>query len=252
MSCVYVVDDESDLVWSLEKSLSHKGYQVVTASDGVEALRLMHRCRPNVVVLDVMMPQMDGIELCRRMRSDPMLSRVPILFLTIKQAIEDKLEGFGAGCDDYLTKPFDLRELKVRVEALLGRSRLPILEAPVDRLTVGSLSLDLRTFSVTTDSRTVLLTPRQFELLYHLMAHPGEVFSSQRLLREVFGHPPGGGDPATVRWHVKRLREKVEPSPSDPIYIRTIPRWGYTVAQSLPDGGSHFSDSAPVPKTRGR
>jgi len=234
VSCVYVVDDESDLVWSLEKSLSHEGYRVVTASNGVEALRLMHRCRPDVAVLDVMMPQMDGIELCRRMRSDSMLSRVPILFLTIKPAIKDKLDGFGSGCDDYLTKPFDLRELKVRVEALLRRSRLPLLEAPADRLTAGSLSLDLRTFMVTVDGRTELLTPRQFELLYHLMAHPGEVFSSQRLLREVWGHPPGGGDPATVRWHVKKLREKVEPSPSDPIYIRTVPRYGYTIVQPLP------------------
>ena len=105
---------------------------MATASDGMEALRLMHRCRPDVTVLDVMMPRMDGIEVCRRMRSDPMLSRVPILFLTIKQAIEDKLEGFGAGCDDYLTKSFDLRELQVRVEALLSGSQLGSPEAPAD------------------------------------------------------------------------------------------------------------------------
>ena len=134
----------------------------------------------------------------------------------------------------------------MRVEALLGRSRLPILEAPADRLTVGSLSLDLHTFRVSAGGRTELLTPTQFELLYHLMAHPGEVFSSQRLLREVWGHPPGEGSPAAVRWHVKRLREKVEPSPSDPIYIRTIPRWGYTVAGSFPGGSSRVPDSALV------
>ena len=124
MSCVYIVDDEEDLTWSLEKSLSHDGHQGVPASDGVEALRLMHRCRSHVAFLDVMMRQMAGIELSRHVPSDPMLSRVRILFLALKEATKDKLEGFAAGCDDYLTKSFDLSEWQVRVEALLRGSQL--------------------------------------------------------------------------------------------------------------------------------
>jgi len=234
MACIYVVDDERDLTWSLEKSLSHEGHEVVAANDGLEALRLMHRRRPDLVVLDVVMPQMDGIEVCRHMRSDPVLSTVPILFLTVKEDLGDKVKGFEAGGDDYLTKPFDLRELKSRVKALLRRSRgerpfAPTAAAPPIRLTVGSLSLDLRTFKVSAGDKTALLTPMEFDLLYHLMSHAGEVFSSQRLLQEVLGYPPGTGNPALVRWHIRKLREKIEPSPSNPIYILTVPRHGYTI-----------------------
>jgi len=225
MACIYVVDDERDLTWSLEKSLSYEGHEVVAANNGLEALRLMHRQRPDLVVLDVVMPQMDGIEVCRRMRSDTVLSAVPILFLTVKGALKDKVEGFEAGCDDYLTKPFDLRELKSRVRALLRRSRAI---APT-RLTVGSLSLDFRTFKVSAGDKTALLTPTEFDLLHHLMSHAGEVFSSKKLLREVLGYPPGTGDPALVRWHIRNLREKIEPSPSNPIYILTVLRHGYTI-----------------------
>ena len=231
MSCIYVVDDEQDLTWSLEKSLRYDGHEVVTASDGVEALQLMHRRCPDLAVVDVMMPKMDGIELCRHMRSDPTLSTVPVLLLTVKEAIADKVEGFEAGCDDYLTKPFDLRELKTRIEVLLRR-RMHSFPRPVpDRLTVGSLSLDLHTFELTVGDRTVLLTPTAFNVLSYLMSHPGEIFSSQKLLGEVWGYPAGSGNPATVRWHMKNLREKIEPSPSDPVYLCTVARRGYTIPE---------------------
>ena len=124
MARIYVVDDERDLTWLLEKSLSHEGHQVVCANDGREALRLMHQQRPDLVILDVTMPHMDGIEVHRRMRSDPALSAMPVLFLTVKGAtVKDRIEDFEAGRDDYLAKPFDLKELKARIEALLCSSQ---------------------------------------------------------------------------------------------------------------------------------
>ncbi len=130
MAYIYVVDDERDLTWLLEKSLSHEGYQVVCANDGVEALQLMRRQRPDLVILDVMMPGIDGIEVHRRLRSDPALSAVPVLFLTVKgAAVKDRIENFQAGRDDYLTKPFDLKELKARIEALLRQSQSSSPEA---------------------------------------------------------------------------------------------------------------------------
>lgn len=125
MACIYVVDDEKDLTWLLEKSLSQEGHQVVCANDGLEALRLIRQRRPDLVILDVMMPGIDGIELHRRMRSDPVLRAVPVLFLTVKGDVKDQIEDFVAGRDEHLAKPFDLRELKARVEALLYRSQLP-------------------------------------------------------------------------------------------------------------------------------
>ncbi len=230
MACIHVVDDEPDVVWAVERGLVRRGHQVVVAHSGLQALELVRRQRPDLIILDILMPGMDGLEVCRRLRTDPTLASVPILFLTAKGEIEDVIRGFEAGGDDYLSKPFDLRELYARVEALLRRSRpLPGQERP-SKLVVGDLSLDLRTFTLTVKGRTVQLTPVEFDLLLCLMSHAGEVFSSERLLQEVWGYPAGTGDPATVRWHIKNLRAKIEPDPSNPIYIKTIPRYGYTVS----------------------
>jgi len=153
----------------------------------------------------------------------------PILFLTARSKIEDKIEGFEAGADDYLTKPFDLRELELRVRALLRRS-MPS-EAPKTLLEIGPLSLDPRTFKLGVDGKVLLLTPVEFELLYYLMKHAGEVISTERLLQEVWEYPPGTGDPNLVRAHIKNLRSKIEPSPSNPTYIRTISRHGYIISE---------------------
>jgi DNA-binding response OmpR family regulator len=149
--------------------------------------------------------------------------------LTAKGKIEDKIEGFEAGADDYLTKPFDLRELELRVRALLRRS-LPT-EAPKIPLQVGPLSLDPRTFELRVEGKVLLLTPVEFELLYYLMSHAGEVISTERLLREVWEYPPGTGDPNLVRAHIKNLRAKIEPSPDNPIYIKTVSRHGYLISK---------------------
>ncbi len=228
MALILVVDDDRDVAGTIERTLRRRNHEVLVAYSGAQALQLIREQPPDLVVLDIMMPRMDGIEVCQRIRSLPNVASVPILFLTARGKIEDKIEGFEAGADDYLTKPFDLRELELRVRALLRRS-LPS-EAPKTPLEVGDLSLNPRTFELTVKDKTILLTPVEFELVYYLMRHAGEVISTERLLQEVWEYPPGTGDPNLVRAHIKNIRAKIEPSPSNPIYIQTISRHGYVIS----------------------
>jgi two-component system alkaline phosphatase synthesis response regulator PhoP len=229
---ILLVDDEKDLVWAIQHSLSDEGHQVLTAYDGVEALGLARRHHPDLIILDIIMPRLDGLQVCRRLRRDPTLAAVPILFLTVCSTIEDRIKGLDEGGDDYLVKPFDLEELKARVRALLRRARSapeggPGAEGQGPLLVAGLLTLDLHTCQVRVGSETTQLTPTEFNLLHHLMTNPGEVFSSQQLLQQVWGYPPRTGDPGTVRWHIKNLRAKIEPNPAHPVYICTVPRHGY-------------------------
>ncbi len=230
MAHILILDDEPDLVWSVAHSLRFAGHEVLAASDGVAGLGLARRHRPDLVILDVIMPGLNGIEVCRRLRVDPSLHGLPILLLTVKNAIPDKEQGFEAGADDYLAKPFDLRELQLRVQALLRRARPAARASASHRLLAGRLCLDLRTCEVIVDDRRALLTPVEFDLLYHLMNHPGEFFSSDRLLQEGWGYPPGTAAPALVRWHIRNLRRKIEPYPNRPRHIRSVPRHGYTLS----------------------
>ncbi len=227
MARILIVDDEQDLVWSVAHSLRFAGHEVLTASDGAEGLSQARQQRPDVVILDVAMPCLNGIQVCQRLRADPSLDGLPILFLTVKNEIQDKLQGFEAGADDYLTKPFDLRELRVRVEALLRRAQPPSPPDASHCLQAGPLSLDLHTCEVSVEDRSALLTPAEFNLLYHLMNHPAEFFSSDRLLQEVWGYSPGTADPALVRWHMHNLRGKIESHPTSPTYLKSLPRHGY-------------------------
>jgi DNA-binding response OmpR family regulator len=224
-----VVDDDADVADTIKRSLLNRGHLVDVVYDGVEALEAVRKKNPDLIVLDVVMPHMDGIEVCRRLRQDMQTAHVPIIFLTAMGRITDKLEGFEAGADDYLTKPFDIQELEVRVRAVLRRS-LPQVPVQPDVLTVGSLDLNLRTYQVHTGNKVALLTPVEFELLHHLMAHPGEVFSSERLLQEVWEYPAGTGDPALVRMHVKNIREKIEQNPRSPVHLCTVSRHGYKIS----------------------
>lgn len=232
MARILLVDDEQDLVWAVQRSLSDEGYEVLTAYNGVEALAVARRHRPDVVILDIVMPLLDGLQVCRRLRRDLTLATVPILFLTERSAIEDRITGLDEGGDDYLIKPFDLQELKARVRALLRRRRSAPEGGPGPKgqdslLVVGPLTLDLHTCQASVGEKTVQLTPTEFDLLHHLMSHPGEVFSSPHLLQQVWGYPPETADPGLVRWHIKNLRAKIEPDPAHPVYLRTVPRHGY-------------------------
>lgn len=228
MARVLIADDNRDLVRTIARALERAGYQVFTAYSGQEALVRLQERRPDVLILDVVLPDLDGYEVCRRVRSDPELATIPILFLTVKQDIDAVLQGFKAGGDDYLRKPFDLRELQVRLEALLRRAAR--VQPPQQRLQVGTLRLDPSTREAIIGDRRVHLTPKEFELLRYLVLHAGHIVSVDELLQSIWGYPPQAGDPDLVRAHIHNLRRKIEPTPSKPTFIKTIPRYGYLLS----------------------
>jgi DNA-binding response OmpR family regulator len=227
MARIMVVDDDIHVVEVIERSLRRLGHALMVARNGQEAIRLLQGLTPDLVILDIVMPRVNGIDVCRFIRSTPMLANTPILFLTIKEQIEDKIAGFEAGGDDYLTKPFNLNELEVRVRALLRRTANA---SPSGRLQVGPLDVDPHSSEVRVNGSVVDLTSVEFELLYYLVSHAGEVLPTERLLQDVWGYPPGTGNASLVRMHVLNLRRKIEVDPSDPIFLRTVPRHGYTIA----------------------
>jgi DNA-binding response OmpR family regulator len=229
MALILVIDDDDLVSRTLQRALKMYDYQVMTANSGIEGLQLARRHRPDLFILDIMMPGVDGYQVCRQIRGDPLLQDAPVLFLTAKAKDEDKIEGFRAGGDDYLVKPFNMQELELRVKAILRRAGPDkVEEQTVNEVVVGNVVLDCRTFKVTTPYQTVLLTNVQFDLLYHLMSHADQVFNSQQLLQDVWDYPRDTGSPELVRAHIKNLREKIEPSPADPIYIKTIQGHGYS------------------------
>lgn len=227
MAQVLVVDDEEDIVWAVGYALRDDGHSVRMAYDGGAALAMTRHQPPDLIVLDVTMPHMDGFSFCRQVRTDPGLAALPVLFLTGRNTVDDRVRGFDEGADDYLLKPFDLRELKARVRALLRRSQRNTPPSAPTTLHVGALLLDLNSCQVTVANHTRQLTPAEFELLRFLMEHPNEVCSSDRLLREVWGYSPDSAEPGLVRWHVMNLRAKIEPDPSNPTHVCTVPRHGY-------------------------
>lgn len=236
MATILVIDDDELVSRTLQRALKMYSYQVMVAQSGTEGLQLARRHQPDLFVLDIMMPGADGYQVCRQIRGDPLLKDLPVLFLTAKAKDEDKIEGFRAGADDYLSKPFNMEELQLRVKAILRRSgdHTAKPEKP-NHVDAGDVRLDCRTFKVTTPHGDALLTNVQFDLLYHLMSHADEVFNSQQLLQDVWDYPPDTGSPELVRAHIKNLREKIEPAPSQPIYIRTIQGHGYTFATNSPN-----------------
>ncbi len=227
---ILIVDDDENVAEAIDRALRRSGFETTVVYRGADALQASRLRPPDLMVLDIIMPGMSGIEVCRHVRANPDLKEIPILFLTAKGEIADKIEGFEAGADDYLTKPFDLRELELRVKALLRRARSDGMVNDVDRIEVGCLALDCRTFKLKTPSDDVLLTPVEFELLRFLMNNPGRVYSADQLLQDVWGYPPGTGMPDLVRVHIKNIRDKIEPNPREPRYIRNVLRRGYMVS----------------------
>jgi two-component system alkaline phosphatase synthesis response regulator PhoP len=232
MTSILIVDDEPSLVWAMQLNLADEGYKILTAHDGETALALARRHPPDLIVLDILMPRLDGIQVCRKLRQDPGLAAIPVLFLTALSAVQDRIAGLDHGGDDYMVKPFDLGELKARIRALLRRSCSALGRSwstgrQDSRLRLGDLALDLNTSQLDVDGQTVQLTPTEFELLYFLMTHPGEAFSSQQLLEQVWGYSPDSADSSLVRWHIKNLRTKIERDPESPVHLPTIPRHGY-------------------------
>ncbi len=230
MATILAIDDDELVSRTLQRTLKMYGLNVMVARSGAEGLQLARRHPPDLMILDVIMPGLDGYQVARQVRGDPLLKELPILFLTAKVKDEDKIEGFRAGADDYMTKPFNVEELHLRVRAILRRvtAGAEAQSEPSKEVVVGNVVLDCRTFEVTTPKGKVLLTNVQFDLLYHLMSNAGTIFTSQQLLQDVWDYPKDTGSPELVRAHVKNLREKIEPTPGKPVYIRTIKGHGYT------------------------
>jgi DNA-binding response OmpR family regulator len=224
MARILAIDDERDIRDLIKQGLV--GHEVITAPDGATGLEEARRSAPDLILLDVTMPEMTGFEVCRRIRSSPELLATPVIFLTARGTLADKLEGFNAGADDYVAKPFDIRELEMRVQAVLRRARP---QADSETLRVGGLQLNLRTREATSHAATAILTPTEFTLLDYMMRRPGEILPTNRLLEEVWDYPPGVGDPALVRMHIRNLREKLEDDPSEPTWILTVGRQGYVI-----------------------
>lgn len=231
---VLLVDDEPSLVKGLKLSLELEGYEVSTASDGVQALEVFACTNPDLVILDLMLPELDGFSVCRRIRA---ASPTPIIMLTAKAGDVDKVVGLEVGADDYLTKPFNSRELVARIRAVLRRVQLDrqaAEETGIERvLMIGDLAIDVPRRRAQRGDQIFDLTPTEFDLLAHLAAHPGRVFTREELLRTVWGYEYFGDD-RTVDVHVRRLREKVEPDPSNPAYVLTSWGKGYYAAEVRP------------------
>jgi len=224
MARILAIDDEQDVRDLIRQGLV--GHDVATASDGPEGLEEAHRLAPDLILLDVTMPKMSGFEVCRRLRTSPDLTAVPVIFLTARGELSDKLSGFDAGADDYVVKPFDLQELEMRVQAVLRRGQ-PY--QTLDVLQVGALELNLRSRVASSGIKRAILTPTEFALLEYMMRRPGEILASYRLLEDVWEYPAGVGDVALVRMHIRNLREKLEENPSQPCLIVTVGRQGYLV-----------------------
>lgn len=230
---ILLVDDHYQLIHGLRNSLQEEGYEVMVAANGIDGLKAARRYRPNLIILDVNMPLMDGLEMCQRLQEDHQLKKIPVLLLTSRNAVEDRIIGLDSGADDYLAKPFNTRELKARVRALLRRTmneqeETEALSDDVNRLHVGPLTLDLKACWVKIkDGEPIQLTPAEFDLLQYLMSHPNQTFSGDNLLENVWAYELGTADQSLARWHIRNLRTKIEPEPAKPIYIRTIPRHGY-------------------------
>jgi two-component system alkaline phosphatase synthesis response regulator PhoP len=218
---ILVVDDEPKIVQLARDYLEKSGFQVLTSGDGQQALTITRQERPDLIVLDLMLPGMDGLDVCRAIRRE---SDVPIIMLTARAEETDQLIGLELGADDYITKPFSPRALVARVRALLRRTQGNLLQQETVR--VGDLELDLRRKQLCLKGEIIHLTRSEFLLLETLAKHPGQPLSREQLLEKLHGVVFDGVD-RSVDSHIKNLRRKIEPDPADPIYIQTVYGFGY-------------------------
>lgn len=221
MATILVVDDEPNIREVVGLYLRRDGHTVVAAADGDEALRLNRMHQPDLVVLDLMLPKLNGLEVCRRIQAE---RRVPLIMLTAKGEEEDRIIGLGVGADDYVTKPFSPRELAARVAAVLRRvNEATAVHSDEKVLDFGELRIDPNTREVIVRGEPVMLTVREFDLLHYLASHPNRVFTRDQLMDTVWGYA-FAADTSTVTVHMRRLREKIEADPTQPRYLLTV--WG--------------------------
>ncbi len=231
MARILVIDDDQAIAELIKVNLDLLGHQVSTANDGMKGLALAQQNRPDLIVLDVMMPDLDGFTVCQRLRQNTSTAGIPVLMLTALGMTKDKVKGFDSGADDYLTKPFEIPELQVRVRALLRRAgSVPQSASLPEILTAGEITLVPENLQAKVKERVVKLTPTEFEILHCLMQHHGQTVSTGKLLEEVWGYSPDD-DVDTIRVHIRHLRTRLESG--DRKYIRTVYGGGY---QLVPEG----------------
>jgi len=221
---IVIIEDEKDIVELLRYNFRKEGFEVESFTRGGDGLEYLRRHAASLVVLDILLPDLDGLEICRRLRGEERLKSVPVIFLTAKGEEIDRVLGLEIGADDYVVKPFSPRELVARVKAVLRRQERVV--EPAEVIEVGDLRLDARTLEVTARAQPVELSTLEFKLLYFLAAHPRRVFNRDQLLDEVWGRDRFV-TPRTVDVHIRRLREKIEAEPSRPQYLQTVRGSGY-------------------------
>ncbi len=232
MPCVLIVDDDADIVAALKIYLSSEGYELLSASTGQQALDTIDQKQVDLVLMDIMMPEMDGIAATAKLRSAG--ANMPIILLTAKSEDSDKLLGLNIGADDYITKPFNPAEVVARVKSSLRRyTKFGSLseKSEESRMSIGGIALDDSSKSVTVDDTPVSLTPMEYGILKMLMSHPGKVYSSEEIYRQVWKDDPIAND-GVVAVHIRHLREKIEITPSEPRYLKVVWGQGYKMEDS--------------------
>ncbi len=225
---ILLIEDDRDMRELVAGHLEHSGFDVLKAEDGIKGQALALQYSPDLVLLDLMLPNVDGLTLCQRLRRDERTSNIPILMITALGGLKDKVTGFNSGADDYITKPFDLEELLVRIKALLRRTNRAQFNSSNQQeiLNYGPLTLVPERFEVIWFESPVRLTHLEFELLHCLLQRHGQTVSPALILKEVWGYEPDD-DIETIRVHVRHLRTKLEPDPRKPQYIKTVYGAGY-------------------------
>jgi two-component system alkaline phosphatase synthesis response regulator PhoP len=224
---ILVTDDDHQIVRLVRSYLEQAGYQVLTAADGSTALRIIRTERPDLIILDLMLPDRDGWDITRVVRGDENLARIPIIMLTARVEDTDRIVGLELGADDYITKPFNPREVVARVRAVLRRAAGG--PTPPHVIQVGGLRMDLDSHTVTLDGQPLEVTPTEFELLQLLMENSGHAFTRLELIEKGLGYAYAGME-RTVDSHIKNLRKKIEPDPAHPTYIQTVYGVGYRMS----------------------
>jgi len=233
LSTILVVDDDIAILELLKVNLELLGYRVITASDPIKGIAIAKQDLPDLMILDIMMPEVDGYTVSTRLRQNPQTQNIPILMLTALGMLQDKVKGFDSGADDYLVKPFELPELKVRVKALLRRAgSIPTSTALPELLSIGDLTLIPENLEVQLDNQKVKLTPTEFEVLNCLLQHHGQAVSAGTLLKDVWGYSDDD-DVETIRVHIRHLRSKLQKINKTKKYIETIYGGGYRL---IPEG----------------
>ena len=223
---VLVIDDEENIIDLIKLGLKYEGFEVVAASTGEEGIAAAQRTNPVFIILDWMLPDMDGLEVCRLLRSNPTTREIPILLLTAKGEVVNRVEGLNTGADDYLTKPFNFEELVARIRAILRRLNHSSAADSSQVLTVGDIELNMTTHEVTRAGRQIDLTVTEYNLLHLFMGHVGQALDRQTILNQVWGYD-FLGETNIIEVYVRYLREKLEDVPSSPRYIQTIRGVGY-------------------------